>query len=298
MTAQSMPAHTTGPMQRVTVPGGTISYQQTGSGFPLLLLHGWGASSGYWENTLQSLSDSYTCYAPDLPGYGRSSLAATSSASAEHLADMILAFADALHLKQFDLIGHSFGGAVATYIATRFPDRVRHLILTCFGTFGTDLEYHAVAYMYFPTDLWFHLCKPWLLLWQPWTTVMQAWMAQFGCETRMYESLAQPFFHRMPEDEDLLCKGLNDIFNMDYRVAIESALSLANPEIFIALRELSVPTLLIGTRQDRMIVPSRVEGTAQLIPRCRVAWIDECGHIPMIERPHAYHQVVRNFLAG
>jgi pimeloyl-ACP methyl ester carboxylesterase len=283
------------PVQSITLSSGPVFYQHYGNGFPLIFIHGWGGSSDYWNVTMKNLSDTYACYALDLPGYGRTP-PLLDIASAERLAEVVMEFADTLALTQFDLNGHSFGGAVAAYIAAAWPERVRHLVLTSFGWFKTEAEQQAMAQAYYTASLMLGLWKPWLLLWQPWTKVWQKWMATVGCETSLMHDLARPFFVEMPGNDELLCAGYMDFMSMDYRTSLESSVSLANPTLLAALRQVSAPTLLIGARQDRMILPSQAENAAQLIPRCRIGWMNQCGHIPMIERPQEYQQLLRDFL--
>lgn len=292
------PPRDTDPQQR-TLPLGDIpvSYTQGGSGPPLLLVHGWGGSSSYWATTFERCTNKHTCYAPDLPGYGKTPPVQGKSASAESLADFVVAFADALKLDQFDLNGHSFGGAVAAYVAARHPERVRHLVLTCFGTFGTELEQQLVSQAYYQMDLTLTMSKPWLMLWQPWMSAWQRCVAEAGKTTSAPKDLARPFFHRLPTDAAMLNKGYTDFTCMDYRSSLESATSLGAPLLRAALQSISAPVLLISARQDLMIMPARVEGAARLISNARIAWIDQCGHIPMIERPEEYNRLLCAFLS-
>lgn len=281
--------------QRVTLPSGPVFYQQLGSGPPLLLIHGWGASSRYWARTLDALSDIRTCYAPDLPGYGETP-PMEDTASIEQLAEVVIAFADAIGVNLFDLKGHSFGGAVAVHVAARIPTRVRHLILTCFGTFGTEIEQFLMGQAYYQMDLALTISKPWLMQWQPWMALWQRCVAAMGQYTPFPRAIALPFFYRLPADEQVCYDTYHDFMRMDYRTSLEGATSLANPSLRRAMQSITVPTLVIGARQDLMIMPSRVESTARLIPQARLAWLNQCGHLPMIECPQAYHRLVRNFL--
>lgn len=281
--------------RRVSLASGPIFYQQMGSGPPLLLVHGWGASSRYWLNSLRNLSDIRTCYAMDLPGYGESP-PMDDNASTERLAEVVMDFASAVGLTHFDLNGHSFGGAIALQMAARWPERVRHLVLTCFGTFGTEVEQFLMGQAYYQMDLTLTMYKPWLMQWQPWMALWQRCAASVGCYTLFPRAVAMPFFHRLPSDETMLCEGYTDFVCMDYRSSLESAASLANPSLRDAMQNISTPTLLIGARQDLMIMPSRVEGATAIIPQARLAWLNQCGHIPMIECPEAYHRLVRNFI--
>ncbi len=286
------------PFNRVDLPGNIpMLYRQQGSGPPLILIHGWGGSSDYWYQTMRDLADTYTCYAVEIPGYGNAP-PMRQPASAERIADIIIAVADALDLPTFAINGHSFGGAVATYVAARAPKRVSRLVLTCFGTYVHETEQRMMTQAFYPTDLMLTISKPWLMMMQPWLHTWQCWWEQVGEQGKLYYDIARPFFHQFPPDEDVLREGFEDFMCMDYRSSLESAISLANPAIRDALCSLAVPTLLVGTRQDRMVLPSQVDGTAKLIPQSRLAWIDACGHIPMIECPKVYHPIIQAFLQG
>jgi pimeloyl-ACP methyl ester carboxylesterase len=57
-----------------------------------------------------------------------------------------------------------------------------------------------------------------------------------------------------------------------------------------------VPTLLIGARQDNVMRTAGTPYIAQLIPDCRLVWMERCGHLPMIERPDLYNRLLREFL--
>lgn len=296
MTTPSSPGDTF-PYKTISLSGHDIFYRQHGSGPPLLLIHGWGGSSDYWTNTLSMLADDYTCYAIELPGYGKAPPIHTP-ASAERLADLIVACADTLGLSQFHVNGHSFGSAVAAYIAARYPQRVQRLILTCFGTYVTEAEQEAAARAYYLTDLSLTIWHPWLVFWSPLFLPWQQWLVDVHCATYTAHELTRPAFHTMPNDDAFICKGYSQFMCMDYRTSLESMVSLSNPKLRVALQSLSVPTLFIGANQDRMVMPSRVQGTAHLVPNHRLAWIDQCGHVPMFEQPDVYHQIVRAFLRG
>ncbi len=274
---------------------GTLAYQQHGSGPPMLLLHGWGGAAAYWTHTVDHFARHRTCYVPDMPGYGQSP-PMPQMASAAHLAERLGAFAEAHNLAPFDLVGHSFGGAVAVHLAARWPQRVRRLVLTCFGAFTTEAEQTILAPLSSQTDMLLAFWRPWLHVARPWFTFWQGWSAAVGCEGPLPALLSQPFFHRLPDNPAMLCDGYRILMQMDYRTALESASSMFSPALPDALRAIKSPTLLVGARHDRVILPANIEHAARMIPNHRLAWLDACGHVPMIECPAEYHRVLTSFL--
>jgi len=96
---------------------------------PALLLHGWLDNAGSFA-PLARLLPGRRLWVPDLPGHGRSGHRppGTWYHFVDYVSD-VLALARELGLDQFDLIGHSMGGAIATLVAGAYPERIRRLVL-------------------------------------------------------------------------------------------------------------------------------------------------------------------------
>lgn len=114
--------------QFMTVNGAKVHYHQTGAGPDMILLHGASGNLREWEFGLRAaLEGSYRVTAFDRPGHGYSD---TISGN-EHLADSaahLRAAADALGIRDFVLLGHSYGGSVALAWAVQAAPRALVLI--------------------------------------------------------------------------------------------------------------------------------------------------------------------------
>jgi len=99
-------------------------------GFPLVMLHGWPESSYCWEGVANFLHPDLRVIAPDLRGLGDSerTLEPLLYQKAE-LAKDIAEIVDALHIGDFYLVGHDWGGVVAQELALLIPTRVKKLVL-------------------------------------------------------------------------------------------------------------------------------------------------------------------------
>jgi pimeloyl-ACP methyl ester carboxylesterase len=107
-----------------------IAYEETGSGPPLVLLHG--ASTTGRETfaaQIPALAEGFRLYLPDARGHGRTLWDAADGFEAEWLVDDLEAFVDGLGLRTFHLIGYSMGALTALGYAVRAPQRLRTLVV-------------------------------------------------------------------------------------------------------------------------------------------------------------------------
>jgi pimeloyl-ACP methyl ester carboxylesterase len=105
---------------------------QLSASTPVVLLHGVGSGAALWVLNLASIASQRAVYALDMLGFGRSSRVMFSSdpAVAEmEFVESLESWRKAMGLARFILVGHCFGGYIATSYAIRYPDRVRHLVL-------------------------------------------------------------------------------------------------------------------------------------------------------------------------
>jgi 3-oxoadipate enol-lactonase len=118
------------PMARVTANGLDIGYDVEGEGPPLVMLHS-ASSSGREDYAAQLplLRRSFTCYLPDARGHATTRWDAANGFQYDWLVDDLEAFADALGLATFHLLGFSMGAATAMQFACRRPERIRTLVL-------------------------------------------------------------------------------------------------------------------------------------------------------------------------
>ncbi len=101
-----------------------MSHVDTGTGAPIVFLHGNPTSSYLWRNIIPHLSDRYRCLAPDLIGMGRSG---PSPRNAYRFADhtrYLDAWFEAMHLDRVILVLHDWGSALGFHWAHRHPERV------------------------------------------------------------------------------------------------------------------------------------------------------------------------------
>jgi pimeloyl-ACP methyl ester carboxylesterase len=284
-----------GAPQVVELSHGPLAYRAAGHGSPLILLHGWAASSRYWLITLAELSTDFRVYALDLPGFGDSP-ALQEPGTVTRQAQTVIEFANALGLTTFAINGHSYGAAVAVYLAAAQPQRVKRLVMTALGAIGDEFERLIFAVARAPLDLTLRLGYPWLNLIAPWVELWRPFATALLCIPPLPQLMAARFIENGLREKWMLQEGIVDLTKMDLRAHLMAVASVGDPEVFDALRAAPQPALLIGGISDQIMPPESLRAAAQIMRQARLALIDQCGHIPMIEQPEAYHAALRSFL--
>ncbi|MEL7338848.1 MAG: alpha/beta fold hydrolase, partial [Bacteroidota bacterium] len=101
------------PSEFMTIEGQRVHFRDQGSGAPVLLLHGMGASLHTWEPWVAALQDSFRLISVDLPAFGLSGPHPQHDYSLQAYLDFMHRFAERLALDSFSIVGNSLGGAIA-----------------------------------------------------------------------------------------------------------------------------------------------------------------------------------------
>jgi len=245
---------------------------------PVLLIHGWGGTGSYWESTAEFLAQYVNVIVPDLPGTGRSQPVKSAQTMYDQI-DALVDVLDALGLDCVQVNGHSMGGAMALLLADKQPQRVERLVLTSVSFFKTHAQeqIYSVIMQAFKASM----------LYRP------RWLADMPSVTRM---MATRYFHNIPDDPALLRQGLLDFLELDRATATACADNAADKTIPKAGERVQVPVMIIACPQDKVMPSENVDYTAKIIPDCQVRWIDQCGHMPMIEKADEYRGILREFI--
>ena len=108
-----------------------IYSEDEGSGFPLVLVHGFLGSSEMWEPQINFFKNYFRVIAPDLPGFGKSK-EVKSHNSIKSIANLLLNFLEKKKIDKFYLLGHSMGGMIVQEMAKKSGNKILKLI--CYST--------------------------------------------------------------------------------------------------------------------------------------------------------------------
>lgn len=266
--------------------GTNIRYYEFGIGDPMILLHGYAASSLTWRFVLDSLSFSHRLIVPDLKGFGSSDKPIDTKYSARDQAEMVKALIDFLGLNQVTLVGNSLGGAVAmetvALLGKYASQKIKGLVLI--DTVGSNQS----------LPLYIRLATV------PMISALGLRMLPSRCMARLILTLS---FH----DKTKISERTVDAYTSNIglpnarHVLIETANHLfekSDDSLELKVKNTRIPVLIIWGEHDEVIPIVNGLRLHKLIPNSVFAKIPECGHMPQEEKPKETSQAILSFIGS
>jgi aminoacrylate hydrolase len=240
----------------------------------IILSSGLGGSGAYWTPQIEALSQDFRIITYDHRGCGRTGGEVPEDGGISAMADDVLEIADKLGLAHFDFIGHALGGLIGLDIALRRPGLIDRLILInawskadphsgrCFDTRIALLENSGVEAF---------------IKAQPLFLYPAIWMAENSA--RLADEEAHGLRHFQGRQNILRRIAALRAFDIDARLA-----------------EITVPTLVIATKDDLLVPYSRSEHLARHLPSAELVLFDFGAHAVNVVEPASFNQTVIDYL--
>jgi pimeloyl-ACP methyl ester carboxylesterase len=274
----------------VEVDGRPVNVLDAGEGPPLLLVHG---HSGNWTNWLEQIPafmGSRRVIAPDLPGFGHSPMPPWRI-SIENYGRFLARLMDALEVSgPLPVVGNSMGGFVAAEMAVKDPDRVEALVLVTAAGLSTK-------YLQFSDEL---LRRGWF---RAFARAVNAY-ARIP-DARVKTMVRRPRLRRLVlsqvvADTDRLSPAMaSEMLRGSGRPAAPYATdALVDYDIRDDLPNVACPTLIVWGEKDRVVGVEAAEEYRRAIPHAQFVMMKDTGHVPMIERPEEFNELLSEFLSS
>src|SRR5829696_4576533 len=260
--------------------GVLIRYYVTGGGPAVVLVHGWLSSSRIWEQLAGRLAQRFTVYTLDLSGFGESDKP-LSGYGIRNGSRLLYAFCAHFGLTRANVIGNDLGGAMAVKLAADHPDVVGRLVIV-----STPADEEQIDV---PTMLWL--------------ATLPVVGPLFYALGRVARPVRRLWMRPFVADSDDLTDEVIDDAGRSTPAAVAKTLSIGRQEIARGrlarqARIIKIPLLVVAGEDDQIVDPQSVGVWAGGVDKAEICLIDECGHLPMIERIAEFNAQILAFLTG
>jgi len=261
-------------------------YLEAGSGRPVVLLHGLGATNASMLPTFVDLAPDHWVIAPDLPGFGDSGKPVRAYDPAFY-ARWLEAFLDAVGIDRAVLVGNSMGGRIAIEVGLQCPSRVAALVL-----FAPSLAFKRFREA---TPLVRLLAAELgaMPLVMPRPLVLTALRMMFARPERLrdtwYDAAADEFLRVFATP-----RGRMAFLSAARQIYLEEAHGEAG--FWDRLGALTPPALFLWGDADQLVPWRFSRHVEALLPDARSVVLEDCGHVPQFEHRERTHALVREFL--
>jgi pimeloyl-ACP methyl ester carboxylesterase len=262
---------------------GCISISEAGSGPPVLMIHGLGATKVSFLPTLVALApNGHRAIAADLPGFGDSHKPILGTYNARFFARSMVALLDALELDRVDVIGNSMGGRVALELGLSAPERVNRLVMLA----------PALAWLRArPFAPYLRLVAPQLGLIQPAPRWIVEHIVRYvipGSDTEWTAAGIDEFLRSY-----LTPRGRAAFYAAARNIYLEEP--YGKDGFWSRLPKLGPKSLFVWGRKDPLVPISFERYVRQALPNAQHLEL-QCGHVPQLERPKETHEAILHFL--
>lgn len=249
--------------QTIKIQGTEIHYKRTGSGSPMILMHGWGCNGATLSLFERVGAEHHEVFNIDLPGFGSSQEPPTAW-GVEEYTRMLEEFCLSLNIDRPILLGHSFGGRIAILFASRNP--VERLVLVDAAGIKPrrSLKYYFKVYS-------FKLGKA------LWPLIMGREKAERKIAEKRNSAGSADYNNASPLMKKVLVKAVNTDLSR-YMPAIKA------------------PTLLVWGEEDTATPLADAHRMKRLIPDAGLVSFPGAGHFSFIDNPYQSAAVVRRFI--
>lgn len=262
----------------------TINYLEAGAGEPLLLIHGANFGWGQWYKNIPALAKKFRVIAIDLPGAGRSSRIDYARLDPEKdFYEVVRGFIERLRLDNLQIVGVSMGGWVTLQIALKSHFHLKRIVVVNSVGFVDYMSASDLVIGLYPLASFIAstILRP-----KRNNKNIERFLRNifFDKQLNLASEFINYFYETMSTSHNLLF--ISRLTALHKELSLESRLSL-----------ISIPTLIVWGSNDKIIPYKKNKENVSLIPAAKVCLIDNCGHIPPLEKEVEFNECLSEFLS-
>lgn len=261
-----------------------LFYEEKGEGKPVLLIHGFGASTYTWRHIAPALAETHRVIAVDLKGFGQSDKPFDERYSVFDQAELLKQLILDNDLRDLTLVGHSFGGGVALVLMLdddpRLKGRVSKLVLLDTIAYPQDIPvFFRMLDMPFVSHLGVRMVPPAV---QTRIALRIAYLDNSKIDDEEVEMYAAPL---------RTAAGKHAIIHSARQIMPEGL-----EQISEFYESIEAPTLIAWCDHDRIVPLDVGLKLRRTLPNAEFKIVDGCGHMPQEEQPEATLDLIQDFL--
>jgi pimeloyl-ACP methyl ester carboxylesterase len=272
-------------MPSVQLPQGTVHYTDSGSGEPIVFVHGALVDGKLWRKVVPRLERDFRCVVPDLPlGSHTEAMRPDADLTPPGLARLLAQLLDALDLENVTLVGNDTGGAICQIVATEHPERIGRLVLTPCDAFE---NFPPPAFRYLQViarvpggvamvgqTLRIRALRR--------TPLAFGWLAKRPIDDEVMDAWAKPLL----SDSGVRRDGRKLLLGLSKRYTLEAARKLSS---------FDRPTLIAWAPEDRFFKFEHAERLAKIIPGARLERIEDSYTFVSEDQPERLADLIGSF---
>lgn len=259
-------------MPRIRAGQIELNYEIEGSGEALVFINGITMDTNGWANQAPFFSRYFKVIRYDCRGQGLSDKPGEPYSQQMH-ADDLYNLLEALNIGKIHLVGLSNGGMIAQHFALKYPLKLFSLVLVDTCSYVDRLLQHMI---------------------ETWIKATEIGGNEFRYDMSLPVIFSETFIKN--NEENLIHMKENNLLANDPKAIINLVKATSNHNLNDEVSNINCPTLIIAGEQDILIPPRHSKSLHKKIKGSELISIPNCGHVPSIEKPAEFNEIVYRFL--
>ena len=253
-----------------------IHFRDEGSGYPIVLIHGTGASLHTWDSWTKELTKTNRVIRLDLPAFGLTGKDRFKRYSAEDYVSLLNDFLKKLEVKEFHLAGNSLGGLVAWLYTSEYDEKINKLLLL-----------NPIGFSSKRAPFVIQLAR---------TPLLNLFLRYFTPRLFIEKNLKEVYYDNSLITEETISRYYDLTLFEGNRSAFIDRANINHEDYSLKLQDIKTPTLILWGENDEWIPVENSSKFKNAIKNSKVVIMPKTGHIPMEEKPSESLRIALDFI--